>query len=385
MRTRWTTATAVVMSMAIWMAPEGRCGEHSGGEAAPPVKLFPIVKDGKWGYMDEKGVVKIEPQYDAAFDFSEGLACVVRYPWRGYIDGTGRIVIEPQFTWAGPFREGLAPVLKHRDFYGRHPNYYRGTGHTLAPDVKSEVKQSGLIDSSGKLKPGVPFTTSGVSEGKVLLSSRKTTEVYGVDGKKCEHDAEQVCQFSDGLAAARKGNLWGYLDHSMKWVIPPSFDDADGFFEGLAAVGKKTSAPAPQGGRPGRPQKPETGGKTTWGFIDKTGKQVIAFQFEDTWRFSEGLASVKVGGKWGYIDKTGATVIQPAYDYAWPFSEGMGRVMVGTKQGFIDKTGKLVIEPKYQPAWEFSNGLARVQIKDADGFREGYINKQGEYVWEPTK
>lgn len=55
--------------------------------------------------------------------------------------------------------------------------------------------------------------------------------------------------------------------------------------------------------------------------------------------FSEGLATVIVGGKYGFIDKTGKQVIPCLYDDAWNFSEGLARVEVGEKWGFVDKYG----------------------------------------------
>ena len=41
-----------------------------------------------------------------------------------------------------------------------------------------------------------------------------------------------------------------------------------------------------------------------YGFIDKKGKVVVPFQFDDTaYSFSDGLAYVKQDGKYGFIDK----------------------------------------------------------------------------------
>ena len=325
------------------------------------VKLFPIVKDGKWGYMDENGKVVIEPQYEAAYDFSEGLACVIVNGWRGFIDRTGTMVIKPEFAWAGRFCEGLAPVYNEKSDFAGRPQFYRPTSGRFC-----------CIDKKGKVV--TDCSTAGFREGKTVVNRKICLDR---DGKKIEHDADELYLFSEGLAGARKGGLWGYLDHSMKWAIPPQFHNVDRFSEGLAGVAK-ADPPPPASGQTWDWLKRA---KFTWGFCDREGKMVIDFKFEDAWHFSEGLAAVRIGGKWGYIDKTGKVVIEPAYDYAWPFSEGLGRVLVGEKQGYIDRNGKMVIQPQYQPAWEFSNGLARVTI---DG-KEGYINHKGEYVWVPTK
>ena len=53
--------------------------------------------------------------------------------------------------------------------------------------------------------------------------------------------------------------------------------------------------------------------------------------FEYVWNFSEGLACVEVDGKWGYIDKSGKQVIKCQYDGAGDFRDGLAWVCVGNK------------------------------------------------------
>ena len=49
----------------------------------------------KFGYIDKAGKIVINPQFDDAYNFFEGLASVgVEDKW-GYIDQTGRYVWEP--------------------------------------------------------------------------------------------------------------------------------------------------------------------------------------------------------------------------------------------------------------------------------------------------
>jgi hypothetical protein len=325
--------------------------------------LFPVVKDGKWGYMDGKGQVVIAPKYDLAFDFQEGLACVAVGPLRGFIDASGAEIIKPQFGWCGRFSEGLTLACLKPQLFGEMVDFYKGSLNW------------GMVDRTGAVDKrfGTSWDTEGFSEGRIVIMG-KTCQ--GREGKKLEHDAEALgALFSEGLLPAKKGGKWGYLDTAMKWTIEPRFDGADRFSEGLAAV-----ASASGGGKKG-----SRDATCKFGFVDKSGKPVIEQKFDGAWPFSEGLAAVGAGGKWGYVDKAGKAAIEPQYDYAWPFSEGLGRVLVGEKQGFVDKSGAVVIKPAYEPAWEFSRGLARVGVGRGDEYREGYIDKTGKFVWEPTK
>jgi hypothetical protein len=85
------------------------------------------------------------------------------------------------------------------------------------------------------------------------------------------------------------------------------------------------------------------------GYIDKAGGLVIPARYDAVWGFSEGLATVRVGGKLALIDTTGTTVIPPTpYRAILAFFDGMAAVQ-GTegKWGLIEKTGRLVVQPQF--------------------------------------
>ena len=69
-------------------------------------------KTGKYGYIDTKGGIAVNPQYYGGHHFSEGLACVKETKegkW-GYIDKTGKVIIGFQFDIPADFEHGLAKV-----------------------------------------------------------------------------------------------------------------------------------------------------------------------------------------------------------------------------------------------------------------------------------
>ncbi len=151
----------------------------------------------------------------------------------------------------------------------------------------------------------------------------------------------------------------GYIDKSGKLIIAPKYSAAHEFSNGLAAV------------------QIDDGGK--WGYIDKAGKMVIEPIFENAEPFKEDLALVKLGGHFGYIRADGIFVIMPEFEHAFSFSEGMAAVRIEYKYGFINKSGKIVIDPIYHLADRFSEGLARVRIKD----KYGFIDKSGRLIVKP--
>ena len=71
--------------------------------------LYPVVVGGRWGFVNKSGETVINPQFDRAEIFAEGLAPVKMGRW-GFVDPAGKVAINPQFDRADGFSEGLASV-----------------------------------------------------------------------------------------------------------------------------------------------------------------------------------------------------------------------------------------------------------------------------------
>src|SRR5690242_9018643 len=96
---------------------------------AQPVSLHVFAREGKYGFVDDDGAVRISPQFDGALEFAEGVAAVAQIGgtevyqggaagpdcrietlrW-GYTNTTGQMVIQFRFNDARPFSEGRAAV-----------------------------------------------------------------------------------------------------------------------------------------------------------------------------------------------------------------------------------------------------------------------------------
>lgn len=73
--------------------------------------------ESKWGFVNRSGEFVIQPLYDDADSFADGLAAVRMENRYGFIDPQGTLVISPQFNTVFPFSEGLAAV-KVEDRWG---------------------------------------------------------------------------------------------------------------------------------------------------------------------------------------------------------------------------------------------------------------------------
>lgn len=175
---------------------------------------------GKWGYIDEAGNIVIAPKYEVAEPFSEGLAAVRIDGKVGYIDRAGNIVIAPKYADGRDFQDGVARV----NVGGRY----------IEHDDITFFGQWGIIDAKGNT----------IIEPKY----------------------EEIARFSEGLAAVTVKDsesslsLVGFIDNTGREVIRPQymlgFDDRLPVFEGGKAEVHSTSY--------SRTIK-----------IDKTGKEIV--------------------------------------------------------------------------------------------------------------
>ncbi|MGP8217201.1 MAG: WG repeat-containing protein [Bacteroidia bacterium] len=184
--------------------------------------------------------------------------------------------------------------------------------------------------------------------------------------------------FEEGLASVKLGDKWGFINEQGVTVIPFKYDYAGLFVNGYASVGMNG-----------------TNGKYKYGIINKAGVLVIPCKYDGLGDVQEGLISAAVGNKMGFINIKGVVVIPMKFDCApglnlTDFSNGFARVQVGNKVEFIDKTGKVIAPPKYPYARDFVEGMAAVG-KDtnwkkytSDGSKItkawGFINTSGQDV-----
>lgn len=218
-------------------------------------------------------------------------------------------------------------------------------------------------------------------------------------------DGGNIIYYSDGLAMVTADGKYGFIDTNGKAVVPPKYDYARSFSEGLAAVrlgdwingkwgfidvtGKELFMVNYEGVGDFFQgvvivSSGENGGPTPvqYGLIDKTGKELVPLKYDDMKSFSEGLAAALLrDGKWGYIDTTGKEAIPFKYDYAESFSGGLAAVNVAGKWGYIDTTGKEVIPFKYDYVRPGPDGLVEVHLDD----KTSYFDKTGKAATLPTK
>lgn len=281
-------------------------------------------RDSTWGFIDESGAFVAEPVYEHAGDMHEGRASVRMDGRYGFIDPAGELVIPAIWSGrVGEFSEGRAFVD-----LGRHRLGYLD-------------RDGQLVISLHDVDDGNPGT---FSDGRVRVSRTDDTTAYLDRGGEVvfELGADSFGRdFSEGLAAVRVGDDWGYVDTSGAFVIEPRFSHAWSFREGLATVWSD-DVEGPY-------------------VVDREGREPFdCSAYDKVSVFSEGLAQVRSRetGRFGYIDRRGALVIDTVWDDPeWSASSFRGgvaavgrRVDLGRGRSrlerlFIDRAGRVLFDP----------------------------------------
>lgn len=176
----------------------------------------------KYGFMDKKGDVVIEPAFAWAHSFKNGLAAVVdeNGKW-GYIDKKGKVVIGYQFDDANDFKNNGQAIVKLSDQYG---TIDKKGNFVINPQFASM-----MLDKNGMYQ--IQFDGGGDygfcdEKGKIVINPQF-----------------EYCSsfFGYSMSSVLINDKWGYIDETGKIIINPQFDIATNFWGNyaIAGTGKK--------------------------------------------------------------------------------------------------------------------------------------------------
>lgn len=352
--------------LAVLMAPVDVHGQAEPGGTAE-VDRYPIVVDGRAGFIDRTGKLVIHPRFDAVSAFSDGLARVklgvtetpegaMTGGAYGFVDPAGNFVIPASHGYAHDFSEGRAAVRVGR--------------------------LTGYVDHAGKLAIPAAYL-----RGKDFHEGRAAVEVAHDRWAFIDRDGEVVfalppdTDLSDvprfhaghvGVALRRRRPIRAtrWYDRDGKVVAELPFGAARTLSEGLVAV--------------------RDAEKELWGFVDLKGRWVLAPAWPFAWGFRDGRALVKLpNGRSAFIDKAGKVLLAgQTGDVLDGVSEGLVRFRRADRYGYLDLSGKVIVEPIWEPPYNqlerFTGGLALVARTRGEAHEEGYIDRSGAMVWAPT-
>ncbi len=340
-------------------------------------KLYPIIENGLWGYIDSSGKQIIKPKFKSVSLFEENLAAVRLNGNYGYIDVTGAFKIQPKFDMAHKFQNGIALV-----YIDGKPFLINKKGHKLFDHNYSEI-----INSS---EENIYFVRN--KKGKIGLITKS--------GKKIiSPKFTRIGSFSNEHLIVHKNKKTGVIDTNGKWIIPlGKYDKIYPFKSGLALVTI--------------PDVKEN--EEDQAFIDVNDKIQFKIPY-DNWRleygyefFNDDVASIKITPSqannlvisnsdnlpdYAGVINTKGEILFSSKDFKeiTPFSNDVAFVENFKNKYFLINSKGEIISPEFtglvhdtydvKPEKLFENGIDFVETKDG----WGVINTKGEFIKKPRE
>ena len=287
--------------------------------------VVPVQQGGLWGLMGADGGWIVAPSFQAVGGSGEGRFAVQAKGLWGVVDTVGQVVLPLEFEAVGT-PAAVTPVKWQGAWYAVNAD---GTAQDapLAFDT--------LVGNDGTC-------ITGTAAGQPVLEERGSQpNLARPEG------AEKISAPSGGYAVVQVAGRRGYVDCAYGSLLGgfgesggDFYDDARRMSEGMAAVRLQD----------------------LWGFAALQFGQELPPLYLAAREFTEGLAPVQAeDGLWGYIDKRGRMVIPPAFDQAYSFSDGLAGVQAGDLRGFVTPDGTVAVPPQFEDFWRHDGGVVPVR------------------------
>lgn len=322
-----------------------------------------VSQKGLWGAIDKTGREVIPIKYETVNNYSEGVFGVKLNGLMGFVDNKGNSITPVKYKKITPFMNGAAwAFLKDDRFadmflitregekiavHGQPGNFAPIGIAVVGYDPKDPYF---LVTKSGRIikgQDGNNFEWVGpYTDG--MIPVRDKTSAYFIDlngNVLSKKKYSSVNAYYDGVAwvsdltdaSAYGGEPFYGIDKNEK-AITDKYGRFDHFSEGLAAVKKDDK----------------------WGFINTKGKMVIKAKYDEVENFTNGFAEVKINEKWGYINTSGKEITKMKYSTTQPFCNGFAQVGdFSNNRGYINTAGDEIIPIRYDSFSEdcINNGI----------------------------
>lgn len=320
----------------------------------------------KYGYINEKGEMVIQPQFASANFFCNGVAKVRTLDYQiQFINKKGEVVftLPEQHDCDTYFYNGY---LRFHEFYmtslGIPDKYglYDSNFNVALPNIFLKI---GNMSKEGLVAAGAGYYNK---RGELALTfDTDTFDLSSMTGTVYEYG-----DFCDGVAVVKvlrynKGHISstvGAINTRGEWVIDTtSYSDLRSIGGGLLTY---------------------TNNHVLYGLIDTYGNKVTEPVFAWVGNFEDNdLLPVRFGntGKAGYVDRTGTTRIETQFYYCEPFFEGVAWVNnLDGIYSLIDTKGNVLftLEQGEMPSGGCHNGLMCIR---------NYTNKVVKYIDKNNK
>lgn len=335
-------------------------------------QVFPVKKDGKWGFMDQEGRLVLDPRFDALSPAANfGYFRVQIGNRQGILDGRGKSLIPVSFDRVRILDSLIFAVESDR-------------GWTVI-DQKLEVLRSqyfadvqalqdgffrvktengwGVLDEAGRMACPALFSSVQVLKAPFFqVAGDRGNGVVRFDGKKIiPAEYREILLLRDQLFLVKKKGNWLLFDADGRSVSERKFRDfeplGDNFLRLFDYAGAHLySMPckriiAREDGQRFLPLTQDyllTVQRASMGVIDLCGQSVLPAHYEEIQWFGNGLFRVRRQGRWTVVGARGKVFSQRAYDYIAPLQGRFAKMVREEKFGLLNTGGEEVLAPVFK-------------------------------------
>lgn len=272
-----------------------------------------IVKNRKWGLVSVEGEILLNPEFDEILNlnpefcllYKETKFYVYHLPSKLLIELRDANLKNWEFTplAATEVNKLYGAPWQAYSFYQLSDSFYLlSINRTNVSDDKSKSNLAYLLEKVSntiRLAETVDVVRSETPD--IALPDSTPIPVMGSTGK-------------------------GFLSPSLAPLIPCMYQTIMPFSQGLAAVKHGDQ----------------------WGFIDSANTFIIPAIYEQVKSFSNGLAAVRVDRKWGFINLEGSTIVDCVFQEVGPFHENRAFARYTNRDSWaiLDNVGNILVEAK---------------------------------------
>lgn len=310
-------------------------------------KYYPYQKNGKWGYIDDNGILRIDTMYDYVAPFYKGVAVAIYEDKVGYIDKNNEILIPFEYDDGEDYLKSLVVVAK-----GEYFGIINKGNQTVLPFIYDEI---------GSLKENLVLVEKDKKFGYVDLEMNLVIPMkYNL-----------AYDFKGPYALVQDSGKFGVIDTNGAIHIPFVYDWLDYFNQNPYCRGKKN-------------------GK--FGLINQAGDTLLPFEYSHIGETKDSLLLIAKGGKYGYASTRGRIHIEPQYDFTpdaliWGnFVDGYTKFRKNGKAGIINVKGEEIVPALFDDIDAYSkDGLIAVKKRGKWGFSTPELNLVIPYQFQIAK
>lgn len=160
--------------------------------------LIPVLKDNRWGQIDDLGNLRIANRYENIQPFSENLAGAQLIGRWGFIDKNEDLIVQPIYDEVSPFKDGLS-IVKRNSKYG-------------------------IINTLGKLVLSIDFTSINRQKDYIILNSNGIFGLADSRGKVIRSPQyDRIMALDNNHFLIERDGLKGVVNLKGQDAIPLSY------------------------------------------------------------------------------------------------------------------------------------------------------------------